>query len=66
MHAIVKYFKESFHELNKVSWPTKNQAVRITAIVLGFSLVIAAMLGILDYLWELGRNYLMNNVSFNG
>lgn len=66
MKVIVKYFKDSFQELNRISWPTKNQAIRITAIVLGFSLAIAALLGALDFLFELGRNYLINNVRING
>ncbi len=63
LNAITQYFKDSYQELHKVSWPTKNQAVRISAIVLGFSLVTAAFLGLLDYVLGLGVTTLIQSVS---
>jgi len=36
-------------ELTKVTWPTKNQAIRLTVIVLGFCLVFAVFLTGVDF-----------------
>lgn len=49
-NKITNYVRESFQELNKVTWPTKNQAVRLTIIVLSFCLVFAAFLAGVDFL----------------
>lgn len=62
-NVIVRYVKDSYQELHKVSWPTKNQAVRISAIVLGFSLVTAAFIGLLDYALTFGVTTLIQLVS---
>lgn len=46
--AIKRYFVEAFHEIKKVSWPTKNQTKNYTLIVIGLSLGMAIFLGALD------------------
>jgi len=46
--AIQRYFVEAFHEIKKVSWPTKNQTKNYTLIVIGLSLGMAIFLGALD------------------
>ncbi len=60
MNTIKKYFKGSLEELTKVTWPTKNQAVKLTIIVLVFTVVVAVFLGFIDYLFNLLYNYLLN------
>lgn len=49
MKAISNYIRSSFEELTKVVWPTKNQAVRLTIIVLVFCLLMAMFLAAVDY-----------------
>lgn len=49
-----KYVRASLQELTKVTWPTKNQAVRLTIIVLSFCLVFSAFLAGIDYVANLG------------
>ena len=46
-----KFIKESAAELKKVVWPTKQQVVKLTLIVLGISLITGALIGGLDYLF---------------
>ncbi|AKM79045.1 MAG: Preprotein translocase, SecE subunit [Candidatus Beckwithbacteria bacterium GW2011_GWB1_47_15] len=46
-----RFVKESLTELKKVVWPTKNQVVKLTGIVIGVSAVTGALLGGLDYLF---------------
>ena len=49
MNVITTYLKESFEELKKVTWPTKVQAVRLTAIVLVFCFVMVVFLTVTDF-----------------
>jgi preprotein translocase subunit SecE len=46
---IITFFKEVKLEIKKVNWPTRQETVKYTLIVIGASLVIAAFLGGLDY-----------------
>lgn len=59
-NKLIKYFKDSFEELRKVTWPTKNQAVILSLVVIGVCLLIALFLGILDYVFGLGMKELLN------
>ena len=47
---IINFFREAKAELKKVNWPTKNQTINYTLIVIGISLAVAIFLGGLDYL----------------
>jgi len=53
---IVRYFKETRAELRKVSWPTRQEALNLTLIVVAFTIFMAALLGIIDYIfaWVFG------------
>ncbi len=42
------FFKESRAELRKVTWPTREEAMNLTAAVIVMTVVIAAFLGIID------------------
>lgn len=58
--SLPAYFKESIAELRKVSWPTRQDTIRSTGIVLLFTLATAVFLGVIDYLFTLGLNYLID------
>lgn len=45
------FLKEVKTELTKVSWPSKQAAVRLTLIVIGVSVVVAIFLGAFDLLF---------------
>lgn len=49
-NRLSSYFGESKDELKKVVWPTRRETVRNTLIVIGFSLAVAAFLGLADFL----------------
>jgi len=49
MKSIIKYLRNSKEELFKVTWPTKQQTINTTVLVVVFSAGIAAFLGGLDY-----------------
>ena len=49
MDKITQFLREVRVELSKVSWPTKNQTVLYTLVVIGISLFVAVFLGLLDF-----------------
>ena len=58
-NKVTNYVRDSIHELTKVTWPTKNQAVRLTIIVLSVCLVFAVALTAIDFAFGQGHNYLV-------
>jgi len=52
MNKITTFVKEARVELRKVNWPTREQTVKYTGLVIGLSLAVAIFLGGLDYLFE--------------
>lgn len=48
---ILTYLKEVRIELTKVSWPTKEEATKLTIIILASSLVVGIYVGGLDYVF---------------
>ena len=53
MSKLTEYLSETKGELKHVSWPTKNQAIVFTVIVVVFSLGVAAFLGAFDFLFAM-------------
>ncbi len=48
---IARYFKETRAELKKVSWPSRQDVTSLTFIVVTFTIFMAALLGIIDYIF---------------
>jgi len=46
--AIQRYVNETAGELRKVSWPTRQEAVQLTIIVLVVMIFMGAFLGLVD------------------
>jgi len=61
MNAIVQYVRDARQELYKVSWPTKQETVNATVMVIAVSVAIAVFLGALDYVFNKGLEYLLIN-----
>jgi preprotein translocase subunit SecE len=58
--AIINYFQESYQELKKVTWPTRNQAIRLSFLVLGFCLVTALIVGAVDFGLSYGHQFMID------
>jgi len=54
MSQLSNYISETREEMKHVSWPTKNQTIMFTIIVILISIGVAAYLGLFDYLFSLG------------
>ncbi|MFZ1684138.1 MAG: preprotein translocase subunit SecE [Candidatus Zixiibacteriota bacterium] len=44
-----KYLKETAGELRKMTWPTKDELIGSTVVVIVTSLIIAVFIGIVDW-----------------
>ena len=49
MQQIINFFQESVVELRQVRWPTRQQAVRLSIIVIAFTLACTLVLGAVDF-----------------
>jgi preprotein translocase subunit SecE len=49
-NRIVKYFREARAEMRKVTWPTRQEALHLTGIVLAVTVAMSILLWILDIL----------------
>ena len=48
---IKRWFKETAGELRKVTWPSREDALALTRIVLIVTIIMSAILGILDFIF---------------
>jgi preprotein translocase subunit SecE len=51
MKSVITFFSEVKSELSKVTWPKRNEVVRLTLIVFAVSGIIGGYVGGLDYLF---------------
>lgn len=47
----ITFLKEVRSELKRVTWPTRNEAIRLTSVVIAVSIVVGIYIGALDYLF---------------
>ncbi len=45
---MIKFIKEAYIELRKVTWPSKQQTINYTIVVIIVSIAVATFLGVLD------------------
>jgi preprotein translocase SecE subunit len=48
MKTFITYIRESIEELRHVRWPTQQQAIRLTVIVIVFIAITSAFFGLTD------------------
>ncbi|MBL8968790.1 MAG: preprotein translocase subunit SecE [Spirochaetaceae bacterium] len=54
MKKIVQFFKDSYAELRKVVWPSKDDVIASVKVVVVSTLVMAVVLGLIDFLLVAG------------
>jgi preprotein translocase subunit SecE len=60
MNKLTNYIKESIAEMKKVTWPTKKETRNYTILVIGISVGVALFLGLLDYIFTTGFQFIIN------
>jgi preprotein translocase SecE subunit len=64
-NAITRYLRETWAELKKVRWPTRQEAQNLTLIVLAVTAGMAVILGLMDFFFAWEFNGLINNTVMN-
>jgi preprotein translocase subunit SecE len=62
MIKIGKFFGQVKSELKKVAWPTKNELVSSTVVVLVSTLLLAVFIGVCDLVLSRIINFLISGV----
>ncbi|UCC13088.1 MAG: preprotein translocase subunit SecE [candidate division WOR-3 bacterium] len=52
MKKIIEYLKRVYTELRKVTWPTRNELVNSTIVVIIISAIVALIIFILDTIFS--------------
>jgi len=50
-NKIITFLKEVQLEMKKVNWPTKQETIKYTFIIISISVIIAIFLGVLDFIF---------------
>ncbi|MFN2137784.1 MAG: preprotein translocase subunit SecE [Candidatus Promineifilaceae bacterium] len=61
-NPVARYLRETRGELRKVTWPTRDEAWRLTAIVLAVTLATAVFLWFFDTVFSHGLNLLISQM----
>jgi len=62
-NRLTRYFKETWYELKKVSWPTRREAINLTGMVVAVTVFLAIVLGLMDWLFKGGLSLLVRAVG---
>jgi preprotein translocase SecE subunit len=57
----LSYLKESYLELQKVKWPSRNTALQYTAIVVLSSIIATVLIGGVDFLLVQGLGQILSS-----
>jgi preprotein translocase subunit SecE len=60
---VTNYFQETVSELRKVSWPTREESMRLSGVVLGVTAISAISLGLYSFLLDRGLEILLSLLS---
>lgn len=53
-NRVTQYFRETWFELKKVSWPTRSEALNLTLMVVVVTAFLSIVLAVMDYLFQSG------------
>jgi preprotein translocase subunit SecE len=57
---LISYLKETRAELRKVNWPSQQEARTLTLVVMGVTIAMAMLLGVLDFVFDRLLNGIVN------
>lgn len=52
VQSLTDYIKNSYQELQKVVWPTKQETLKYSIAVISISIFIAVFFGVADYIFN--------------
>jgi preprotein translocase subunit SecE len=54
-----RFLGEVVSELKKVTWPTRDETIKLTAVVIAISILVGAFIGILDSIFLAAQKLLL-------
>ena len=51
-NRLMKFFRETKSEMKKVSWPSKDQLIHNTVVILAFVIIMTIVLSLVDFGFE--------------
>jgi preprotein translocase subunit SecE len=60
MQQLTQYFKDTLAEMKQVKWPTQNQAMIYTALIVLVSTVVALFVSLFDFIFASGIDFIIN------
>ena len=57
---VFKFFGEVKDEMQKVVWPKKEETIRLTAVVIIFTLIVGVYVGLLDFGLAKGLEFIVS------
>jgi preprotein translocase subunit SecE len=60
-NAIVRYFRQTWVELKKTTWPSRSEGAKLTGIVLAVTVTMSLLLGLIDWLFSLLFSFLVKS-----
>jgi len=58
-NIVVRYLRETWYELKKVSWPTRSEAINLTIIVIAATIFLSLLLGFLDWIFSTALGFIL-------
>jgi preprotein translocase subunit SecE len=62
MDSIGQYFRDTLSEMKQVKWPTQNQAMVYTGLVIAVVAVVAIFVGLWDFVFATGIKILSHSI----
>lgn len=62
VNPVARYFRETRGELRKVTWPTREESLRLTSIVIGVTAVMTFILWLFDFIFSNGLDLLIQAI----
>jgi preprotein translocase subunit SecE len=56
MKRLLQFFRDSYAELKKVVWPSREEVGSSTKVVIISTIIFAVLLGLVDFLLTVGRD----------
>jgi preprotein translocase subunit SecE len=60
MDRFVRYLKATAAEMKHVKWPTQNQALRYTGLVIAISVIVTVFVALADFVFTAGIDFIVN------
>jgi preprotein translocase SecE subunit len=61
MDRLSRYFRDTIAEMKHVRWPTQNQALMYTAVVIGISLIVMVFVSVADFVFTSGLDFIISH-----